>query len=462
MPDNKIGLMLRPMSTSGNDQSPVDDDANNNNNINNNDEDGDDAGAATASEAAWNQPYYSLMGSMLQKTTSRAIRTLSIRSTASDNDSSESSMEASTDNLLVEAFIRSDAIIVDRDIIVDDDEINVEREATGGKNIIEGECVASAPTTNQGGHEDKRTYLGNPSVTLTALAHSLWRSTILPYQDTVIDATCGNGKDCLALARMLFPDSFSGANDKVYDDMNHVGGDNLVDDATIPAPPKPHLIGIDIQPRAIANTKSSFLSSSLPLDIYYKHVTLLQQSHEHLLDVIPRKGEGEDARIASVGLVCYNLGFLPGAPSATQLDRNQHSNTMPGKKNTNYKKCQTQTRTTLNSITDASLMLRVGGLLSIMTYPGSNLEESIAVEHFVEGLAMLTTRDVGGWLGYAESIPDYGNEDGEDKGTVRTMVTQALERVTKMGTADQTWRAFAHRPLGRRLSPVLIAAMRIK
>ena len=77
MPENKIGLMLRPMSTSGNDQSPVDDDANNNN-INNNDEDDDDAGAATASEAAWNQPYYSLLGSMLQKTTSRAIRTLSI------------------------------------------------------------------------------------------------------------------------------------------------------------------------------------------------------------------------------------------------------------------------------------------------------------------------------------------------------------------------------------------------
>mmetsp|Transcript_21723 Transcript_21723/g.32886 ORF Transcript_21723/g.32886 Transcript_21723/m.32886 type:complete len:173 (-) Transcript_21723:163-681(-) len=124
----------------------------------------------------------------------------------------------------------------------------------------------------------------------------------------------------------------------------------------------------------------------------------------------------------------------------------------------NYKETQTQTQTTLNSITDASLLLRVGGLLSVMTYPGSNLEESRAVEHFAEGLAMLTTRDVGGWRGYANDIPDYD----DDGGRVRENVSRALERVVAEGSKKQTWRVFLHKPLGRPLSPVLVTAMRIK
>ena len=350
------------------------------------------------------------------------------------------------------------------------------KTATSATSSLEGQIISE--------HNDKRTYLSNPSVTLTALAHSLWQSTIIPYQDTVIDATCGNGKDCLALARMLFLNS----NDV---DVNANKQQQQQQ--------QPRLIGIDIQPRAIANTKRSFLSSSVvSSDIYFKYVSLLEQSHEHLMDIIvppppplPREEEEEkkDNR-QTVGLVCYNLGFLPGAPppaTATTLQQQQqqqssfhplHQNgVLPSdKNNTYYKKCQTQTKTTLHSITDATLLLRVGGLLSIMTYPGSNLEESIVVEHFVEGLAMLSsTREVGGWRGYAESIPDYDDDDNNNNiitddddddehkgGRVRRMVTQALERVVAEGTKDQTWRAFVHRPLGRRLSPVLVTAMKIK
>ena len=155
----------------------------------------------------------------------------------------------------------------------------------------------------------------------------------------------------------------------------------------------------------------------------------------------------------SVGLVCYNLGYLPGAPtSGPTLEQPETPST--------YKDCKTQTETTLHSITDASLLLRVGGLLSIMTYDNSNLEESIVVEHFVEGLAMLTTRE--GWRGYADSIPDYDNLEGGRGGVVRTLVTQALERVVAGGEGKQTWRAFVHKPLGRTLTPVLVTAMRIK
>jgi len=71
---------------------------------------------------------------------------------------------------------------------------------------------------------------------------------------------------------------------------------------------------------------------------------------------------------------------------------------------------------------------------------------------------MLTTRDVGGWRGYVDGIPDYD----DDEGCIRENVSRALERVSAEGSRKQTWRAFVHKPLGRPLSPVLVTAMRIK
>ncbi|KAL3756165.1 hypothetical protein ACHAWU_007116 [Discostella pseudostelligera] len=482
---NHLVSSRRRLATScyGNDESTMDD--------HNDDEGMNDASTATAyykpsstsSETSWEQQptnnnNYSLLGSrLLDKTISRAMRTLSTTSineedgTSSSSSSSDSSRRADYDDTSVNDYLKDAAVIrsraiIDQSIVVGMGDNNSQSTPTSNTNNYS--TPGASSERGVVAHQDKRTYLGNPSVTLTALAHSLWQSTILPYQDTVIDATCGNGKDCLALARMLFPNSI-GDNDD-----NHQIDSNVEHDekTTIPSnthkPKQPRLIGIDIQPRAIANTQRSFLSSSLSSDIYYKFVTLLEQSHEHLLDVLPRE---EDRR--SVGLVCYNLGFLPGAPPATAITS---STTVLASNNNNYKECQTQTETTLHSITDATLLLRVGGLLSIMTYPGSNLEESIAVEHFVEGLAMLTTREVGGWRGYVESIPDYVDENNSDddddddddddkkydKERVRCMVARALERVVAGGAKNQTWRAFVHKPLGRRLSPVLITAMRIK
>ncbi|KAL7536471.1 hypothetical protein ACHAXR_007207 [Thalassiosira sp. AJA248-18] len=337
------------------------------------------------------------------------MRTLS---TDSKYDASTKKKEVDTTNPTIENVL--DATIVRSSAVLEGGNSNDNNFDTeeGESQKVEAKTVPTSTGTPKQ-HQDKQTYLGNPSVTPTALAHSLWQSTILPYQDTVIDATCGNGKDCLALARMLFPSS--NGND---------GGSETTNETL---PPQPHLIGIDIQSRAIHNTKRSLLSS-LPSHIYYNHVTLLEQSHEHLIDLVP------DDKRSSVGLVCYNLGFLPGAPSQDQPD------------------------ITLNYKEYAALLLRVGGLLSIMTYPGSNLEESIVVEHFAEGLAMLTSRDLGGWRGYAERIPNYDS----DGGRVRSLVTQSLERIVVEGTKKQTWRAFVHKPMGRPLSPVLVTAMRIK
>lgn len=384
----------------------------------------------------------SLVGSLLERTTSRAVRTLSttadspdyVDATSVSNDGKYTA-EPTVQDVLDAAIVRSSSVL-DCETIPDEPQAEAEPTEPTVQSVLDATIVRSSSildgdavpdelpvetpkrsASSEAPKQHKQTYLGNPSVTPTALAHSLWQSTILPHEDTVIDATCGNGKDCLALAKMLFPDSIDGGM----------------------APQNnPQLIGIDVQSRAVHNTQRSLLAS-LPEDVYYNHVSLLEQSHEHLMDV-PRDR-------SSVGLVCYNLGYLPGAPSQSP----------PGAPS-DYKECKTQTSTTLHSITDASLLLRVGGLLSIMTYPGSNLEESVAVEHFVEGLAMLTTRDPGGWRGYAGSIPDYD----DDGGRVRRLVTDALERVTEEGIKKQTWRAFVHKPLGRPLSPVLATAMRIK
>jgi len=416
------------------------------------------------SASPWENPK-SLVGSLLERTTSRAMRTLSTTtygdsfrvedgddatSTKGDDDDDNDDTDDELNSLTIENVL--DATIVRTSSILDKSNNTGEKFETSnddddsplpepkGETSTTTTAVAAPPPPKQ--HKDKRTYLGNPSVTPIALAHSLWRSTILPYEDTVIDATCGNGKDCLALARMLFPDSIQDGD----------GGSSsiAVDHEASPSSPssssKPQLIGIDIQSRAIQNTKLSLLSS-LPPDIYFDNIALLEQSHEHLTNV-PR-----DA--SSVGLVCYNLGYLPGAPSMEQ----QRTTTLTP---SNYKDCQTQTETTLNSITDASLLLRVGGLLSVMTYPGSNLEESVVVERFVEGLAMLTTRNAGGWREYAESIPDCNDDDDEGGGRVRALVTRALERVVEEGEKKQTWRVFVHKSLGRALSPVLVTAMRIK
>ncbi|KAL7546964.1 hypothetical protein ACHAWF_010280, partial [Thalassiosira exigua] len=363
-------------------------------------------GAAAPREPPWSP----LAGSLLDRAVARAARTLSANSdfpNSTDRPSDDrGGSGANVADVLDAAVARSSAVL--------DGALEWERS----------ESEISAPRQNR----DKGTYLANPGVTPTALAHSLWRSAVLPGRDTVIDATCGNGKDCLALARMLFPESEAG----------EPGADDADEGA-----PRPELVGIDVQSRAMENTRRSLLSS-LPAEVYYNRVTLLEQSHERLTDV-PR-----DPR--SVGLVCYNLGYLPGAPPATS---STEGSSAPGD---DYKECRTQTETTLSSITDASLLLRVGGLFSVLTYPGTNLEESVAVERFVEGLAMLTTRDPGGWRGYVEGIPD--GERGE--GRTRALVGRALERVVAEGANGQTWRAFVHRPLGRPLSPVLVTATRIK
>jgi hypothetical protein len=107
------------------------------------------------------------------------------------------------------------------------------------------------------------------------LAHHFWKD-LLTLGDVAIDATCGNGKDSLILAKWLQP-----------------------------------LIGklhcIDIQEQAIETTKA-LLQKETP--DFFSSVLFYQQSHEQLPEV------------ASVKLIVFNLGYLPSGDKSltTKVD----------------------------------------------------------------------------------------------------------------------------------------------
>ena len=99
---------------------------------------------------------------------------------------------------------------------------------------------------------------------ITSLAHEQWSKIVSPG-DTVIDATCGNGRDMLALAQLL-----DGQGE---------------------------LVGYDIQKEALQNSEA-LLKKSLTAD-QFQIITFRHQSHEIFLE-------------KSAKLIVYNLGYLPG------------------------------------------------------------------------------------------------------------------------------------------------------
>lgn len=94
-------------------------------------------------------------------------------------------------------------------------------------------------------------------------AHHFWENTLSP-QDFVIDATCGNGHDTLALARIV-----------------HSG----------------KVFAYDLQEAAIEKTRQKLIQEGLE-----DRVKLFHQSHEAFEVILPE----------SIQLIVYNLGYLPG------------------------------------------------------------------------------------------------------------------------------------------------------
>lgn len=101
--------------------------------------------------------------------------------------------------------------------------------------------------------------------------------------------------------------------------------------------PHGHVIGFDIQPAALAAARSRLSAAGLDAN-----ATLLACGHERLGVEIPPDWVG------TVAAVMFNLGYLPGGD----------------------KGLITRADTTLAALRQALPVLRIGGLISLMVYPG--------------------------------------------------------------------------------------------
>ena len=250
----------------------------------------------------------------------------------------------------------------------------------------------------------RSSYNGNPALTPTALAHSQWSHIIRPGIDSAIDATCGNGYDSIYLAKMLFS----------------------LDDPIDYTSMKSELVCVDIQKQACESTRDQ-LAQWMDPSILEKHVQIVHSSHSPL----PRPKDD-----SSVALVVWNLGYLP---------------------NSNEKELYTQMESTISSIVDAALMVRIGGMLSITSYPKTNPKENCAVHGLVEALALLSSKEHD-WRHFVSEL----EPDASGQYSVRDAVQAAVNTIVHRGDTKQTWRVFQHKVVGRPLSPILLTATRIK
>ena len=108
----------------------------------------------------------------------------------------------------------------------------------------------------------------------------------------------------------------------------------------------------DIQRQALDNTAQRLDQSAL------RNVVLLEASHANLRQVLPLEYHGR------VATVMFNLGYLPGGD----------------------KRLMTQPETSVRAIQEALLVLRSGGLLTVIAYPGhpGGATEVAAVRSLVE------------------------------------------------------------------------------
>lgn len=136
-----------------------------------------------------------------------------------------------------------------------------------------------------------------------------------------IDATCGNGHDTLALAKMLF-----GTTAGV---VQHT-----------PA----RLLAIDIQPEAIAQTEALLCEAGFSGEVADGRISLICGSHadihDHIYSHLPSG--------AKAAAIIFNLGYLPGGD----------------------KTITTTAETTIEAAEAALGALQKGGILSITMYSG--------------------------------------------------------------------------------------------
>ena len=343
---------------------------------------------------------------------------------AQDNDQNESQSSINNVSGLLNVMLqRADATLSYAEEFRDDDanrEAPVavrdllrgvrEKISTNEKSNSESTTSPSLLSDNDDDDDDDLLkYDDNPTITTTALAHTLWKSVIRPGQDSAIDATAGKGGDATALGEILFAPS------------------------TMKKKNLSHLVCIDIQQEACEATQAS-LSKILAQDTLHDHVNIHHGSHAPL--TLPPSGTGP------VAVVAYNLGYLPGQ------ERSSDSTTI------------TETSTTLASLTDAVLCLRMGGLLSVLTYPLTNSLEDAAVQAFVEGLALYSSQSLD-WRDFLVE-PDPVRYSALQEDDLRREIRQRLQYIHEELGARQCWRVHVHEKLGWQNAPRLLTATRVR
>lgn len=116
--------------------------------------------------------------------------------------------------------------------------------------------------------------------------------------------------------------------------------------------PDGRVFAFDVQLEALSHAATAIANA--------RNVTLLARDHAELHDAIPQEFHG------TIGAVMFNLGYLPGG---------DHSLT-------------TQTTSTLKAISAALELLRPGGIVTVLAYPGhpGGAEETEAVAKFLSEL----------------------------------------------------------------------------
>jgi predicted methyltransferase len=131
-------------------------------------------------------------------------------------------------------------------------------------------------------------------------------AAVLQPGEAAIDATVGNGYDTVFLARQV--------------------GD------------KGRVFGFELQVEALEKARKRLRMAGLDTC-----VTLFLKGHEHMATTLATVWHGR------IGAVMFNLGYLPGG---------------------NDRGCITRPETTLQALNAALQLLRPGGLISVVAYPG--------------------------------------------------------------------------------------------
>lgn len=197
----------------------------------------------------------------------------------------------------------------------------------------------------------------------TEMAHALWRAVLRPG-DTVIDATMGNGWDTMILANLVLADDGDGDGDGDGAGISRAG----------------RVLAFDIQQGALDSTRAKVERELTPQQAARVHLVL--DSHDTMRQHVncaadPAAADSEDDNGSdsesaegndAVGVVCFNLGYLPGQGSD--------------------KAVVTRKESTVAAVAAATAVLRPGGVVTVVGYTGheGGWEEVEAVLEFVSSL----------------------------------------------------------------------------